>query len=89
MIADIKHIEDVKIFFKDLINEGVNAHPDEDFLNYVHITSGHETYSPDEAEKRNILMRKSFKVCGNIGIDIYDLMQAIYDENSNLWYDTD
>lgn len=78
MIAVINNIEDVSTFFHDLFKEGVNAHPDEDFVQYVNGETGEDTYTPEEAALRNGLMNKSFEVCESSGADIYDLMQEIY-----------
>lgn len=35
MINDIKTVEDVKLFAKQIIGEGVSFHPDDDFNDYV------------------------------------------------------
>lgn len=78
MIRNIRNTEDVKLFTLQLVEEGTNVHPDEDFHNYVNIHSGLPAYTPDEAEKRNRLMRKSFKICAENKVDIYNLMQEVF-----------
>lgn len=78
MTDKINEPDDVKAFIRLLLSEGVNAHPDEDFNNYVDIHTGNSTYTADEAEKRNLLMEQAFKVSEDHGIDIYDLMQDIF-----------
>lgn len=84
MIQEIADIEDVSQFFNDLFDEGVNAHPDEDFTQYINAETGEDTFSPQEAELRNTLMSQSFEVCEAAGSDIYDLMQEAYLKRSGL-----
>lgn len=84
MIVDILTVEDVAAFFKNLFEEGVNAHPDEDFSQYINSETHEETYTSKEAAVRNKLMDKSFDVCKKAGVDIYDLMQEIYLQETGL-----
>ena len=78
MIAEILSIPDVELFMKQLVEEGTNAHPDDDFYDYVHMETGQPTYAPEEAEIRNRLMEQSFEVCESAGQDIYSVMQEIF-----------
>jgi len=78
MIAEIRTLDDVKVFTKQLVEEGTNVHPDEDFNNYVNMETGLDTYTPDEAMMRNMLMRQSFEVCEKLNEDIYNIMQEIF-----------
>jgi len=78
MITDIKTLDDVVIFAKQLIAEGTNVHPDDDFNDYVNTETGQPTYSAQEASKRNELMNQCFEVCELAGSDIYDVIQEIY-----------
>ncbi len=73
-MTDIKSIDDVRQFAKELIAEGLNFHPDDDFNDYVNIESNQPTYNEEEADIRNILMNKCFKVCEENEIDIYEVM---------------
>jgi hypothetical protein len=75
MIAKIRTLDDIKTFTKQLVEEGTNVHPDEDFINYVNIETGVDTYTPKEAMMRNVLMKQSFVVCEKLGEDIYNIMQ--------------
>lgn len=75
MIAKIRTLDDIKTFTKQLVEEGTNVHPDEDFINYVNIETGVDTYTPNEAMMRNVLMKQSFVVCEKLGEDIYNIMQ--------------
>jgi hypothetical protein len=78
MLAEIKTLDDVKVFTKQLVEEGTNAHPDEDFNNYVNVETGTDTYTPEEALLRNTLMEQSFAVCEKLNEDIYSIMQEIF-----------
>ena len=40
MIEQIKTVDDVKIFFNELMEEGLNFHPDDSFSDYIHTASG-------------------------------------------------
>lgn len=84
MVVDILTIEDVFSFFKSLVEEGLNAHPDEDFSQYINSVTHEDTYTPQESAIRNNLMHKSFNVCERMGIDIYDFMQEIYLKETGL-----
>lgn len=78
MITQINNIEDVSAFFQALYNEGVSAHPDDNFQDYINFETKEPTYSLDEATLRNELMNRSFEVCDKHKTDIYDLMVAVY-----------
>jgi len=78
MITEILSISDVELFMKQLVQEGTNAHPDDDFNYYVNRETGLSTYTPEEAEIRNRLMEQSFDICEGAGQDIYSVMQEIF-----------
>ena len=78
MIAIINTINDVNIFAKDLIAEGLNFRPDEDFRNYVNLETGEDTYTVEEAGIRNKLMARCFEVCDRENIDIYNLTMEVF-----------
>ena len=84
MIVEIVDLKDVSVFFHDLFEEGVNAHPDDDFNEYINTETNQPTYTHDEAAFRNDLMIKSFKICKISDVDIYDLMQEIFLKESGL-----
>jgi hypothetical protein len=77
MITGIYNPQDVIAFAKQLVKEGVNFHPDEDFKNYINIETSQPTYSEKEAELRNILMTQCIAVCEKNGIDVYDTMNEV------------
>ena len=77
MINKIQTLDDVKAFAKQLIAEGLNFHPDDDFNDYVNLENNLPLYSNEEASIRNELMNKCFEVCELEGIDIYDLMLEV------------
>lgn len=78
MIHKIENIEDVTIFLTDLFNEGVSAHPDDDFNDYINYETKEPTYTEQEAVMRNRLMNDAFHVCEKANVDIYELMATIY-----------
>jgi hypothetical protein len=84
MISEIKELNDVECFMKQLVVEGTNAHPDEDFNNYVNMESGEPAYTAGEAALRNALMEQSFDVCEIEGADIYDIMQEVFLKETGL-----
>lgn len=77
MINDIKTVEDVKLFAKQIIGEGVSFHPDDDFNDYVNFKTNEPCYTREEAEVRNDLMNKCFEVCEKEGVDIYEIMLEV------------
>jgi hypothetical protein len=77
MITKINTSEDVKAFAKQLIEEGVSFHPDDDFNDYVYFKENKPYYAKEEAEKRNELMEQCFDVCEKEGVDIYDIMLEV------------
>jgi hypothetical protein len=56
-----------------LINENLNFHPDEDFKNYIHVETTLPSYSIEEAELRNLMMKSCFEICEKKDRDIYDI----------------
>jgi hypothetical protein len=84
MLQKIEKLEDVAEFIHNLVEEGVNAHPDEDFSQYINIETDEPIYTSDESNLRNRLINKSFDVCEEAGIDIYDLTQEIYLKETRL-----
>lgn len=84
MITEIKTLDDVKEFVHQLMAEGLNYHPDDDFENYVNTETGEPSYSPDAAKLRNQLNDKCFEVCEVAGADIYDLSMEIFLKDTGL-----
>ena len=84
MIENIKTIEDVKKFTKDIIEEGVNFHPDTDFNDYISITTNKPFYTRQEAEFRNDLVNQCFKLCERKGIEIYEITCNVFWEVTGL-----
>lgn len=74
MLTKIETIEDVKLFAKQIISEGVSFHPDDDFNDYVNLKTNAPTYTPEEAEVRINLMNECFEKCNQAGVDIYEIM---------------
>lgn len=84
MILEIKTVADVETFFKDLLAEGVNYHPDDNFNIYINGESGKPTYTDEESEIRNGLSDQAFDICEKAGVDIYDLCQEIFLKGTGL-----
>ena len=78
MIKEIKTKEDVKTFFEQLIDEGLNFHPDTPFEDYINCETRQPSYTKDQADLRNLLLDQCFDVCENEGIDIYNYANDIY-----------
>ena len=78
MITEILTIPDVEEFMRQLVQEGTNAHPDEDFNNYVNMGTGLPAYAPEEAAERNRLMNQCLDVCEAEKRNIYDVMQEVF-----------
>ncbi len=78
MITEILTIPDVEEFVRQLVGEGTNAHPDEDFNNYVNMETGLPAYTPAEAAERNRLTEQCFMVCEAEKRDVYDVMQEVF-----------
>lgn len=79
MITSISNTEDVKSFFTSLIVEDrLNFHPDDDFLNYINLDSNLPSYSPEEAIRLNGLLDRCFEICEKEGIDIYSMSMGIF-----------
>jgi hypothetical protein len=77
MISKIGTVDDVKSFAKQLIGEGISFHPDDDFHDYINFKENTPTYTKEQADIRNGLMYKCFKVCEKEGVDIYDVMHEV------------
>ncbi len=77
MVNQITTTNDVVAFAKQLIEEGVNFHPDDDFRNYINVATKELTYSEEEADVRNEMMNQCFAVCEANGLDIYDTMGEV------------
>lgn len=78
MITEINNIEDVKTFFKQLLDEDLNFHPDIPFEDYINCETRQDSYTAEEAATRNKLMDTCFEVCENNGVDIYELAIEIF-----------
>jgi len=84
MITEINDIKDVKTFFKQLLDEGLNFHPDTPCEDYINCETRQDTYTPEEAVTRNKLMDTCFEVCESINIDIYELSYGMFIQYAGL-----
>ena len=78
MIQQINTVEDVKTFFNELHEEGLNFHPDDSMQDYTHRDTGEQLYSVQEAFVRNTLLAQAFDVCEREDADIYELCIDIF-----------
>jgi len=78
MIQEIKTTEDVKIFFEELLAEGLNFHPDDLFEDYINYKTKEATFTEEEAALRNCLLHQAFSTCENEGSDTYELCIDIF-----------
>lgn len=84
MMNQLNKLDDVRKFAEHLADEGTCFHPDDDFRNCISLKTGLNTYTTPEATLRNQLMQKSFSICEENGIDIYELMTEIFLMKSGL-----
>ena len=84
MIKAIYTMDDVEIFTKELIEEGDNIHPDDDFRDLINTETNEPSFTEEEAEIRNKLMEQCFEVCEKNGVDIYDFSMEIYLKETGL-----
>lgn len=77
MITRIITTKDVEAFAKQLIDEGVSFHPDDDFNDYIFFKENKPCYTKQEAEIRNNLMQQCFEVCEKERTDIYSVMLEV------------
>ncbi len=84
MISQIKNPYDVEAFVVQLVSEGLNYHPDDDFENYINLKTDEPSYTPEEAQKRNELNQQCFEVCEKFNIDLYDLSQEVFLKETGL-----
>lgn len=77
MLTQIATVKDVKAFAKQLIDEGVSFHPDDDFNDYVFFKENKPCYTKEKADFRNELMQQCFDVCDRDGEDIYAVMLEV------------
>lgn len=78
MIQKIETIDDIKTFFRQLLAEDLNFHPDTPFEDYINVETGQDTYTPEESKLRNELLDQCFDVCEREAIDIYELCIEIF-----------
>ena len=78
MIKSIESLEEVSLFVKELVAEGLNYHPDDDFENYINMETGVPSYTREEAALRNHLNEQCFEVCEKEGQNIYDISMEIF-----------
>jgi hypothetical protein len=73
MEKNLQTIEDVQEFLNDCVNYlGLAFHPDTNFSDYVS-SNGYPLYNEEQAEISNQMMEKSFDICDELDVDIYEM----------------
>lgn len=85
MLSEIKSLKDVSEFIIQLVREGLNYHPDDDFENYVNMETGKPTYTPEQVSLRNRLNLQCFNICETAGADLYDISMVIFLKQTGLY----
>ncbi len=78
MIQTIDTVEDVTMFFNELLNEGIVFHPDNPFEYYIQDETEQPFYSDEEIQVRNELLVQAFLVCEREDVDIYEHTIGIF-----------
>lgn len=66
---DLETIADVKEFFKWLLDEGINFHPEDDFKNYINVETKEPSFSPEVVDELNGLMDQAWSICEKFGLN--------------------
>jgi len=76
---EITTVDDVRLFFRTLLNHGVNVHPDTTFDEYV--TNGNDrSFTADETAALDDRMDECFGVCHDANVDVYGVCLDIFKE---------
>ncbi len=78
MIQKIETVEDVTMFFNELLNEGIAFHPDNPFEYYIQDETEQPFYSDEEIQVRDELLAQAFLVCEREDVDIYEHAMGIF-----------
>lgn len=78
MITNINNIEEVHTFFKQLLAEDLNFHPDTPFDDYINCETRLPTYTDEQVKQRDKLLDECFNVCERYGADIYEIAIEIF-----------
>lgn len=81
MVAEhltIVTLDDVRAFFKILLGEYLNFHPDTPMDDYINVDTHEATYTPAQAAIRQAMLDKCFEVCEVEKADIYEIACDIF-----------
>lgn len=87
MISQINSIDDVRTLVKDLVKEGVNFHPDDDFRSYMCYNNNgviEPFFTEEEADFRNNLVTQCFEVCDREGVEVYEVALEVFLAHAKL-----
>ena len=73
-------LEDVEAFFRHIVlDRKVNFHPDNMFEEYVSYDNARKSFTSNECERYNRIMKESFSVHEKCGADVYEIgMNELY-----------
>ncbi|TAH22527.1 MAG: hypothetical protein EAZ08_01250 [Cytophagales bacterium] len=73
MQTEINTIENVKTYFKSLVDMDLSFHPDDDFKDYLVHSTQQPIFTITEAKIHNASMNRCFEVCEKHKVDIYEI----------------
>lgn len=76
----MKNLQDVRHFISQCVAElGMGFHPDTPFDDYINVQTGLPTYTPEQAEEREMQMGKAMQWCYEHDVDIYEVAVVAMD----------
>lgn len=70
----MNNLTDVRNFIRQCTEElGMGFHPDTPFDDYVNVDTGLPTYTPEQAEERQLQMEQAMEWCDENHQDIYEM----------------
>jgi hypothetical protein len=75
--AAIVGTNDVLKFFRDLLKDGINFHPDDDFRETIDYATKARVFTDEQAERLNSLMAQATA----LSVDVYELAQRAHTEH--------
>lgn len=81
MIQTIKTENDLRALLTEVISYlGWAFHPDDSMTEYFYRDTGEPSYTPEEAQRLDLLMDEAFDFCEQYGVDIYEFSMEISKE---------
>lgn len=82
---EVKNLNDVKSFFKELLEKNINFHPDDPFGEIVWFEAGKKSkpiFTKKEADRLDLLMSDCFDVCEEKNKNIYDIALRVFQKQN-------